>query len=329
MKKTIFALLLLAGACQKKQENSAQNSVQSTEENKKVEQVALATKPENASSAENTAEKPKKFQNYQWYEGTIKDYPIWFYSDGQGAYYGYNSSKGANIRLFPLYGDNANQFTFQTSPGEKNAETFQGNPNSAGTIVGKWSNGKKNFDFQLNPVNYGNPRNPQEFLDFFADLKLPLVGSTIIEGDLLKNYYEEKKFGRRIENITNFVKDSNIRLASGEAILWGKIQSGENFLIIYQANLDPVEPITHSEAYTLQNDRMFFASLVDKNGKILATRILGNSPTDPYYLGFGFEIRKSNEITLLWTNYMRGDGGARMEAGVDKEVIRIRGNKFE
>ena len=336
MKKKIFALLLLTAACQKKQENNSNNSSSDTEQKNSV---TINTEIK----AEEKSEKPKKqeeilqeFRENTWYEGRIKDLDIWFYAPKGGfAFYGYNSSKGASIELINKGEKDKKAFKFETTM-SPNKETFEGRVENDGVIRGKWRSGSKSFDLELKPVNFSNPSNTKEFLEFFADLKLPFQaddGSR--NSQTFKDYYQEKRFRRSIKNLTDFIPYDYFNILKNDATLWGKVKVGENYLVIFQAELigksyEEKTTIEH-DSYVLSNEDMFFAALLDKDGKVLDARIIGNRPADDgaYYLDFSFEITKNKEIAITWTQFMRGDGGARMEAGTDKQIIKIKGNKFE
>lgn len=114
--------------------------------------------------------------------------------------------------------------------------------------------------------------------------------------------------------------------------MWGKIKVGENYLVIFQTNLigksyEEKTQIEH-EGYLSNNENMFFAALLDKEGKVLDARTLGNDAEEAYYLNFSFEVNNSKDIVITWKQFMRGEGGARMEVDESKEVIKIKGNQF-
>lgn len=335
--KTLILLLVLNfAACQKKQENNNSNN------NSDIEQKNGETiNTEENSKGENLkSEKPEEilqeFRENTWYEGSIKDFDIWFYAPKGGfAFYGYNSSKGANIELINRGEKDKKAFKFESTMSQ-NKETFEGKVESDGIIRGKWKSGGKNLDFELKPVNFSNPLNAKEFLNFFADLKLPFSGDNGSRNSQgFKDYYQEKKFRRSIRNLTDFIPYEYFNILENEATLWGKVKVGENYLVIFQTELvgksyEEKMRIEH-DSYMLSNEDMFFAALLDAEGKVLDARIVGNNPADDgaYYLEFSFEIAKNKDIVITWTQFMRGDGGARIEAGTDKEIIKIKGNKFQ
>ncbi|MFN3316343.1 MAG: hypothetical protein ACK40K_05995 [Raineya sp.] len=331
MKKTTFILLLLTGfACKKNQEANSQ--VKESQSNQ-IQASTSLVKDEKESKPKEPQEILTEFRQNTWYEGRIKDFDIWFFAPKTGfAMYGYNSSKGASMELINKNDKDKKIFSFETLSA-KTPETFEGNVGNDGVIRGKWKSGSKSFNFELKPVNFSNPRNAQEFLEAFADLKLPFQLTPSIRNDqIFKDYYQEKKLARGIDNLTKFIPYKLFNILGNKAVLWGKTKIGENYLAIFQTELigksyQEKDVIEH-EGNLLNNEDMFFAVLLNAKGEVLDGRILGNSPTDPYYLDFSFEITKNKEIAIIWTQYMR-DGAARMEAGSEKQVIKIKGNKFQ
>ena len=346
MKKVTLILLLLASACQKKQDNNSQ-----TQETKKTEagaETSIGATAKEKTAREKTekerTEKTEKTENKEvlqelreatWYEGRIKDFDIWLYiNKGIFALYGYNSSKGEGIELINKDTKNKKIFKFKTIM-TKNEEFFDGKVDDDGTIRGKWKSGNKTFDFELKPVNFENPRNEREFLEAFANLKLPFAsGNEVQAGNrLFKDYYQEKKIRRGINNLTKFIPYEYFNILENEAILWGKVKVGENYLAIFQTDLigesyEEKTQIQHG-SYLLNNKDMFFAVLLDKEGNVLDARILGNDAQEAYYLNFSFEINRSKEIVITWTEFMRDEDGARVEVGEDKEIIKIKDNQFK
>lgn len=190
MKKTTLILLLLTGACQKKQDNNSQTQESKETETKTETSIGTAEKEKTESK-----EVLQELRIHTWYEGRIKDFNIWFYLNGEDfATYGYNSSKGEGIELINKDSKNKKVFKFESTIA-KNQEFFEGKVDDDGTIRGKWKSGNKTFDFELKPVNFESPRNEKEFLEAFANLKLPFVGSNEMRAGntLFKDYYQEKK----------------------------------------------------------------------------------------------------------------------------------------
>lgn len=319
-------MFLIALSCQKKKEENLQTS------NPHAEETQIKDSNNEVPSSKKVL---NEFRRNTWYEGRIKDLDIWFYADDDiFAYYGYKSTQGASINLINKESKNNKTFLFETTI-TPNKETFEGFIDENGAIKGKWKSNNKIHDFELKPINYENPQSSKELLNSIADLKLPFKSNLNLK-DLLKDYYQEKNFLRKVTNLSQLIRQEDISLPDGykledSALFWGKMKVGENYVVIFQSNLLNKEnnsvQIEHG-AYPLSTEKMYFAVLFDNNGKVLDTRMLGNRGEDAYFLEFSFELNKNNEIIVTWTEYMR-EGGARIEADVNNEFIKVVGNNFK
>jgi hypothetical protein len=273
-----------------------------------------------------------------WYEGNIGKLPVWMYityleGTSISVWYGYESMNGAFIKMNGKLEQNQlllNPFLPQESQKE---EKFTGKINAqTGIIEGEWSMGTKKLPFVLELVNPEIPTNSKEFLNAFANLKAPLEGinsSTLLSEKLIKNVYQEKKMSRFIPNLHDFLESSEIKLAQKQGILIGKMNlSNGNYLTFFTCDIAK-EQAFEVDSYQVKTEGMICAAILDKEGKLLATTILGNDGDDRYYMDFGFEVPSANQIKITWTFYMRGDGGARIEESSKKETILIKNNKFE
>ncbi|MDX1904777.1 MAG: hypothetical protein SFU27_11520, partial [Thermonemataceae bacterium] len=280
----------------------------------------------------------KGLKAHTWYEGSIKDLPVWLYIsyyDGNymRALYGYESVKGANIEITGNIKNDSITLSFMLPQKNQKSEYFKGVVTND-VLKGKWISGDKSLDFEFKPIHNEIPQNTTEFVEAFENLSVPFKvdsygAEVFMSADLLRKYYKNRKFNRFIPNLRDFIKDNeSFKLADGDAILIGKVSlDKKRYLLLYSANLLKEYVISH-DAYALKNTGMLFASIVDEKANILASKTLGNTAEDAYYMDFGFEISSKNQIKLIWTSYMR-DGGARIEEGKEEEVIKVKETRFE
>jgi hypothetical protein len=66
-------------------------------------------------------------------------------------------------------------------------------------------------------------------------------------------------------------------------------------------------------------------SIVSFVEKVLILKIYEKNNLD--FATYGYNSSKGGSIT--WTQFMRGEGGARIEAGESKEIVKVKGNQFK
>ncbi|WBM73581.1 hypothetical protein [Saprospira grandis] len=314
---------------------SCQSSVPKTAEDGQAETAASPT-PEKESSlqAEALQEAPKEYwkelnHRGQWFEGTLKDIPIWLYlsrvdsySDGDhsyGIHYGYNSSQGASIYLTGK-GDPSNI--------EVDLQKFEaGELVDGDQLTGEWANVEgKRFPMQLKAVGHEKYSQAKDLMANLAALRLPIIDKNYYEGldieEHIKPHYVNKNFGLWVPNFKSLLGDKTELLEEESAVVWGKIvqPNGETLLLYTATGVMPEFCRFIAGTYLEDPKNMLAAALFDKTGRCLWNSNIGNAGDDPYYMDFSFSIKKVNRIGVKWTTYMRGERGARM---IDEEFEQV------
>lgn len=323
---------------------SCQSSAPKTEEDGQAESAASSTtKTESSLQAEALQEAPKEYwkelnHRGQWFEGTLKDIPIWLYlsrvdsySDGEhsyGIHYGYNSSQGASIYLTGKGDPSHIEVDFQKFEagelvdGERMQLKLQGDQ-----LTGEWRSVQgKRFPMQLKAVGHEKYTKAKDLIANLAALRLPIIDKNYYEGlDIekqIKPHYVNKNFGLWVPNFKRLLGDKTELLKEESAVVWGKIvqPNGETLLLYTATEAMPEFCRSIAGAYLEDPQNMLAAALFDKTGRCLWNSNIGNAGDDPYYMDFSFSIKKVNRIGVKWTTYMRGERGARM---IDEEFEQV------
>jgi|GEM_PF-3431107 len=330
----IFVLSLIA--CQS---SSPQTEEKPAQTNNISGETGQSLQPE---TAQETAKEYWKdlHQAGQWFEGTLKDIPIWLYldrvnlnSDGSysyGIYYGYNSSQGASIYLTGEGKPNNIEVDFQhfeageLVDGERMQLELKGE-----LLTGEWRSVKgKRFPIKLKAVGHEKYSQAIDLIANLANLRLPIVNEDYYEGlnipENIKPHYNNKNFGKRVPNFKSLLGAQGNILAKEAAVVWGKLvqPQGETLLLYTATEVKPENCRSIVGTYQEDPKNMLAAALFDKKGNCLWNSSIGNDAIygDTYFMDFGFSIQKVNRISAKWTTYMRGERGARM---VEEEVKHL------
>jgi len=323
--------LLACNSASKQTENTSKK-----EDSSKIQEVNQTT-----SSTEKEA-KPTftELRANTWFKGTLDKHPVWLYItylEGESitALYGYESMNGAFIKLDGKVKGNNISLNYSIPQKNEKEEKFEGKLDTQkGSFAGKWSSGTKTLSFALELANPEIPTNSQEFLNTFAIIQAPFSVEEYSEfflpnEKLMKKTFKDKQFARFIPNLKDFLGNTELKLSDAGGVLLGKFSlANGNSLALFTCNLDK-EMAFNQDSYEVRLDGMVCAAILDKEGKVLATQILGNDGDDSYFIDFGFEVSSPTQIKTNWTFYIRGEMSVREEESTKTETFQIKGNKFE
>lgn len=270
-----------------------------------------------------------------WYKGSLAKYPIWLYLDSKNydnevkAYYGYNSSKGAPIKLQGDLSGSTLRLTLQSKPGKETFELRQSLV--TGELEGSWSMGSKSFSVQLQPQTL-RVNNTQQLLQQAATLKLPITDgylSGFTEDAFFKDYYKVQNAAFFVPNLRSLIPEVlpfpegaeyAIKPSSESGKVVGKVRlSNGQTLLLFSIDLDREDNYMEHQGEPLSKTAVPCIALFDQNAQLKKAVLLGND--GGYHLGFDWEWNKKDQITLIWTYFERA--GARVQSGQTKDYMCV------
>ncbi len=340
--KLPYSALLLAAVfffthCGRKSNKNEESSADSSATTTQSEIPPAEVWEEEAST-----EALQDFEQRRWYKGSIDEkYAIWLYVESAFkdekpedrmlvAAYGYDSQKGAAIRLnghkkgrkISLYEgyDKANS-----------AEFFEGTLAEDGSISGTWSNKKGKKPFVLT-ATAASPKNLQGLLQVAATLA-PERALTMAYDENYKDFYAEKKYSVYLPQLLALLSHPKLQAQGQSATLIGKKKVADGWLVFFKYdNAAPVERAGYMEN---PEDALGIA-LLSPEGELLDLLPAGNVGN---MLGFSAAL-ESGKLLLQWEYYGRapvevededgtvGVATATTTMGERKEAWVVRNKKF-
>jgi len=333
----LLAATLFFTYCGKKSDKNEESSADSSANTAQSDILPADVWEEEAST-----EVLQDFEQRRWYKGSIDEkYAIWLYVESffkdekldngvLTAFYGYDTQKGAAIRLNGH--KKGRKISFYEGYNKDNAaEFFEGTIADDGSINGTWSNKKGKKPFALSNMA-AKPKNTQGLLQLAATLA-PERALEMAYGESFKDFYAEKKYMVYIPELLTVVSQPKLKTNSPNATLIGKKKVADGWLVFFK--YDNAAPIERA-GYMENPEDALGVALLSAEGVLLDVLPAGNAGN---MLGFSAAL-ESEKILLEWEYYGRGpveiedeEGNvnytsATVTMGTRKEAWVVRNKKF-